>query len=169
MKQTQEHLLSTRYEAGGWWCKKFYFGRGPETEFSNPLPTLNALELFRRTKFIEEAELDDAVEFLLHHWETKAPIGPCHYGIGTLFMQVEYPFRGYDLFYYLYVLSFYEKARQDVRFKEAFEALKEKTKDGQIIVERVVPKLRKLNFCKKDQTSDLATERYQEILDNLAI
>lgn len=169
MKQTQEHLLSTRYEDGGWWCKKFYFGRGPETEFSNPLPTLNALELFRRTKFIEEAELDDAVEFLLHHWETKAPIGPCHYGIGTLFMQVEYPFRGYDLFYYLYVLSFYEKARQDVRFKEAFEALKEKTKEGQIIVERVVPKLRKLSFCKKDQASDLATERYQEILNNLAI
>lgn len=168
MKQTMEHLLATRYEDGGWWCKKFYFGKGPETEFSNPLPTLNALELFRRTNFVEESELDEAVEFLLNHWETKLPIGPCHYGIGTLFMQVEYPFRGYDLFYYLYVLSFYEKARNDPRFMEAFGALKEKTVEDKIIVERVVPKLRKLSFCKKDQVSDLATDRYQEIVANLA-
>lgn len=112
--------------------------------------------------------MDEAVEFLLGHWESKLPLGPCHYGIGTLFMQVEYPFRGYDLFYYLYVLSFYKKARNDSRFKEAFEVLKEKTVEDQIVVERVVPKLRKLNFCKKNQVSDVATERYQEILSNLA-
>ena len=121
MKQTLKHLLTTRYEDGGWWCKKFYFGKGP-----------------------------------------------CHYGIGTLFMQVEYPFRGYNLFYYLYVLSFYKKARNDQRFKEAFKVLQEKTVADQIVVERVVPKLRKLNFCKKDQVSLLATERYQEILTNIA-
>lgn len=168
MKQTLEHLLATRHEDGGWWCKKFYFGKGPETEVSNPLPTLNALELLRQKSFVEESVLDDAVEFLLRHWETKTPIGPCHYGIGSLFMQVEYPFRGYGLFYYLYVLSFYQKARQDSRFKEAFAALQEKTIDEQIVVERVVPKLRKLTFCQKDQVSVLATKRYQEILANLA-
>ena len=168
MKQTLKHLLTTRYKDGGWWCKKFYFGKGPETEFSNPLPTLNALELFRRINFVEETELDGAVDFLLSHWETKLPLGPCHYGIGTLFMQVEYPFRGYNLFYYLYVLSFYKKARNDQRFKEAFKVLQEKTVADQIVVERVVPKLRKLNFCKKDQVSQLATERYQEILTNIA-
>lgn len=50
------------------------------------------------------------MEFLLEHWRIKRPIGPCHYGIGTLFMQVEYPFRNYNLFQYLYVLSFYERA-----------------------------------------------------------
>ncbi|MDT2737774.1 prenyltransferase [Enterococcus pseudoavium] len=169
MKQTVEHLLATRYKDGGWWCKKFFFGKGAETEFSNPLPTLNALELFRRTTFVEEAELDDAVEFLLNHWETKLPLGPCHYGIGTLFMQVEYPFRGYGLFYYLYVLSFYEKARNDPRFQEAFMALKEKIVADQIVVERVVPKLRKLSFCRKNQPSELATQKYQEILTNLAL
>lgn len=167
IRQTLEHLLATRYQDGGWWCKKFYFGKGPETEFSNPLPTLNALELFRHIDSVNEAELDEAVEFLLRHWETKLPIGPCHYGIGTLFMQVEYPFRGYNLFYYLYVLSFYQKARNDPRFQEALGALQEKLVDGQIVVERVVPKLRKLSFCKKDQPSDLATKRYQEILVNL--
>lgn len=36
-----------------------------------------------------------------------------------------------------------------------------------IRVERVVPKLRKLSFCKKDQLSEQATIKYREILDNL--
>lgn len=45
-------------------------------------------------------------------------------------MQVEYPFRGYNLFYYLYVLSFYEQARKDARFMEAFGLFKDKTVDG---------------------------------------
>ena len=46
----------------------------------------------------------------------RRPISPCHYGIGSRFMQVEYPMRGYGLFYYVYVLSFYERARGDKRF-----------------------------------------------------
>lgn len=132
------------------------------------MPTLNALELFRRINFVEETELDDAVAFLLSHWETKLSLGPCHYGNGTLFMQVEYPFRGYNLFYYLYVLFFYQKAREDQQFKGTVKVLQEKTVVDQIVVERVVPKLRKLNFCKKDQISLVATECYQEILANVA-
>lgn len=56
----------------------------------------------------------------------------------------------------------------DGRFLEAFEALKSKTVDGQIIVERVVPKLASLTFCAKGKPSALATKRYNEILVNLA-
>ena len=82
-------------------------------------------------------------------------------------MQVEYPFRNYNLFYYVYVLSFYQRARNDKRFLEAFEMLKSKTIEGQIIVERVVPKLSDFIFCKKNQPSELATRRYQEILTNI--
>jgi hypothetical protein len=47
----------------------------------------------------------------LQHWVVKRPLGPCHFGIGTLFMQVEYPFLRYNLFSYVYVLSFYERAK----------------------------------------------------------
>ena len=94
-------------------------------------------------------------------------MGPCHYGIGTLFMQVEFPFRNYNLFVYVYVLSFYDKAKKDARFLEALDVLKSKTVDGQIVVERVVPKLENLTFCKKGYPSTLATSRYNEILDNL--
>ena len=112
--------------------------------------------------------LDRAGEFLLDHWTIRKPIGPCHYGIGTLFMQVEYPFRNYNLFEYVYVLSFYERARKDARFLEAFHELEKKTVDGQIVVERVVPKLAKLAFCKKGEPSELATRRFGEIQENLA-
>lgn len=84
-------------------------------------------------------------------------------------MQVEYPMRNYNLFEYVYVLSFYNYARRDRRFLEALETLKSKTVDGQIVVERVVPKLAKLSFCKKGATSELATKRYQEILENIRV
>ncbi len=165
MKRTFAHLLETQEPDGGWRCKKFYFGRGPETECSNPHPTLVALDAFRyRQAYLEEAALNKAVEFLLAHWEIRKPIGPCHYGIGTLFMQVEYPFRNYNLFQYVYVLSHYPSACQDPRFREAFETLRAKTVEGQIVVERVVPKLAGLNFCRKGQPSALATGRYREIL-----
>jgi hypothetical protein len=63
--------------------------------------------------------LDRAVDLLLEHWTTRAPLGPCHYGIGTLFLQVEYPFRTYNLFFWVYVLSFSPRARADPRFAEA--------------------------------------------------
>ena len=82
-------------------------------------------------------------------------------------MQVEYLFRGYNLFLYVYILSFYNRAKRDKRFLEALEALESKLVDGQIVAERVVPKLAKLGFCKKGQPSELATRRYHEILENL--
>lgn len=168
LEKTFRQLLDTQEEDGGWRCRKFSFGRGPETEASNPLPTLMALDAFRfREDFREEKALEGAVDFLLGHWETRKPLGPCHYGIGTLFMEVEYPFRNYNLFVYVYVLSFYERARKDERFREALQALEGSMAEGQIVVERVVPKLAGFSFCKKGQASERATRRYLEILENL--
>ncbi|MDL2293361.1 prenyltransferase [Ruminococcaceae bacterium OttesenSCG-928-D13] len=167
--KTLAHLMATRHSDGGWRCKKFFFGRGPETECSNPMPTLTALNAFRYAGQSDDPALNSAVEFLLEHWVIRAPIGPCHYGMGTRFMQVEYPFYDYNLFPWVHGLSFYEYAREDKRFLEAFEALKDKLVDGQILVERVVPKLAKLEFCKKGQPSELATRRYREILQNLGM
>lgn len=168
LQKTFRHLLNTQQAAGGWRCNKFSFGRGPETEYSNPHPTLIALDAFRFTGCLnKEPALDRAVDFLLDHWTIRKPIGPCHYGIGTLFMQVEYPFRNYNLFMYVYVLSFYNKAKQDRRYLEALETLESKLVNGQVVVERVVPKLAGLSFCKKGHASELATLRYHEILNNL--
>lgn len=167
MQKTFKHLLDTQYSDGGWRCNKFSFGRGPETQYSNPFPTLTILNAFRFSKYLNrEPALDKAVDFLLEHWTIRKPIGPCHYGMGTLFMQVEYPFRNYNLFVYVYVLSFYNRAKEDKRFLEALKALESKLLDGQIAVERIVPKLAKLSFCKKGKPSALATLRYHEILKN---
>lgn len=168
IQKTFEHLLETRHNDGGWRCKKFYFGHGEETEFSNPLPTLMALKAFSHCEAPgNEPSLNTAVEFLLDHWTTKKPLGPCHYGIGKLFMQVEYPTSNYNIFNYVYTLSFYDRAKEDKRFIEAFELLKSRTQDGQIVIERVLPKLAKMSFCKKGSPSELATRLYNEILKNI--
>ena len=168
IQTTFRHLLDIPWEDGGWRCNKFSYGRGPETAHSNPLPTLNILDAFRHSAYLNnESRLDRAVEFLLAHWTIKKPIGPCQYGMGSRFMQVEYPLWGYSLFQYVYILSFYASAKNDARFLEALNALQSKLVDGMIIVERNVPKLAKLSFCKKGQPSELATKRYHEILANL--
>ena len=79
LQATLTHLLDTQYEDGGWRCNKFFFGHGPETEASNPGPTLTALDAFRYTPLLnKDARLDRVVEFLLAHWVTRAPLGPCH-------------------------------------------------------------------------------------------
>lgn len=167
LQTTFDHLLATRHTDGGWRCNKFSFGRGPETTFSNPGPTLTALDAFRFTAYPDGGLLDGAVEFLLSHWTTRQPLGPCHYGIGTLFMQIAYPFSTYNLFFYVYVLSFYNTAKRDARFLEALAALQVKLRDGQIVVERPNPRLASFALCKKGEQRALATARYRELLRNI--
>lgn len=166
---TFAYFLDTQQPDGGWKCNKYSFGRGPETEYSTPYTTLLVLDAFRyRPQSAQAAEkLSHAVNFLLAHWEIRTPISPCHYGIGSRFLQVEYPFRGYNLFYYVYVLSFYASAREDARFLAALAELEKKTVDGQIVVERVAPRLASLAFCRKGQRSELGTRRYEEIMQNM--
>jgi hypothetical protein len=168
LQKTFEYLFAIQHSDGGWRCNKFSFGKGPETEFSNPGPTLTALNAFRFTNYLnQEPALDSAVAFLLNHWTTRLPLGPCHYGIGTLFMQTEYPFATYNLFAYVYVLSFYNSAKKDARFVDALNVLRSKLSDGKVVVERVNKKLAGLSFCEKGKPSELATRRYHEILKNL--
>lgn len=168
LKRTFRYLLDSQHSDGGWRCKKFSYGRGPETEYSNPGPTLEALDSFRFSDFLNrDTRLDRAVEFLLYHWEVKVPLGPCHFGIGTLFNKVEYPFLRYNLFYYVYVLSFYDRAKTDPRFIEALSVLESKLTDGKIVIENCNRRLRELEFCRVGIPSDPATFRYLEIKSNL--
>lgn len=168
IRKTMTYFLNTQEEDGGWKCKKYSFGRGEETIYSTPMTTLTVLDIFHDTQYCNTSPaLDHAVEFLLQHWVIRKPISPCHYGIGTLFLQIEYPFRGYNIFYYVYVLSYYSYARKDSRFLQALDIITSKlTADG-LIVERCVSKLAKLSFCRKGQASELATKRYQEILERM--
>jgi hypothetical protein len=169
VQRTLAYLLDNPHEDGGWRCNKFAFGKGSETEFSNPGVTLFVLDAFRFTDHMNANPiLDRAVETLLDHWTIRRPIGPCQFGIGTLFMQVEYPFLRYNLFSYVYVLSFYERARDDKRFQEAFDSLSSKLDaDGRLIVERPNRKLEKIEAFAKGKGSEPATRRYREVIGNL--
>ncbi len=83
-------------------------------------------------------------------------------------MQVEYPFLRYNLFYYVYVLSFYRRAKRDSRYLEALQVLRSKLDGrGRVIVERPHRKLADLSLCAKGRPSELATRRYREIVRNL--
>jgi hypothetical protein len=169
VQKTLHHLLEIQNADGGWRCMKFSYGKGEETNYSNPFPTLIALNIFRFTSnHNNNPALEKAIDFLLEHWIIRKPIGPCHYGIGSLFMEIEYPFRTYNLFSYVYILSFYKHARIDPRFIEAFKTLESKLCDHQVVVERVVPKMAKLSFCAKGEPSELATRRYNEICINIS-
>ena len=165
---TWDYLLQTQYTDGGWRCNKFSYGRGPETEYSNPGPTLAALDAFRFTKYLNQNEaLDNAVAFLLNHWIIRKPIGPCHYGIGSRFLQITYPFASYNLFPYVYILSYYHRAKTDPRFLEALSMLQAKLVNGNIVIERQNPGLKSLSYCKQGEVCSLGTIRYQEILQNM--
>jgi len=167
--RTFEHLLATQFADSGWRCNKFSYGHGPETEFSNPGPTLIALDAFRFTDLANNcAALDGAVEFLLDHWVSRAPLGPCHYGIGSLFLQVSYPLADYHLFSWVQVLSHYQRAREDPRFAEAVAALDAQLVDGQVVPGRVSRAFAGLQFCRKGEPSLLATQRYSELRARLS-
>jgi len=169
LEGTLAHLLETQHDDGGWRCKKFSYGRGAETGFSNPGVTLSVLDVFRFTQHLNKNPcLDRAVESLLDHWVVRRPMGPCHFGIGTLFMQVEYPFLRYNLFSYVYVLSFYDHAKDDHRYLEAARLLESKLDArGRVVVERPNRKLADLSLCAAGRPSEMATARYREIVKNL--
>ena len=169
LQQTLAHLLETQHDDGGWRCRKFSYGRGPETEFSNPGVTLFVLDVFRFTDHLNaNPALDRAVDSLLHHWVVRRPMGPCHFGIGTLFMQVEFPFLRYNLFSYVYILSFYNRARDDPRYLEALRVLESKLDArGRVVVERPNRRLADLSFCAAGRPSALATARYREVVKRL--
>jgi hypothetical protein len=93
--------MDSAHESGGWRCNFTKFGRGPETMCANPGATLYVLDALRHLDKHRrrDAVVNAAVESLLDHWESRKPTGPCHWGIGSRFMRVEYPFLRYNLFF----------------------------------------------------------------------
>ena len=168
LEATYSYFLKTQQVDGGWRCNASKFGNGPETKYSNPGPTLTILDVFRFTKLINKNDqIDNAVEFLLRHWETKIPLGPCHYGIGTLFMKIEFPMVRYNILHYVHTLSFYDKAKKDPRFLAALATITDKLINGKVIVESTNRKLYNYAFCKVHEPNEIATSYYHQIVDNL--
>jgi len=171
VRRCLDYLLSAAHSDGGWRCTFSRFGKGPETACASPGATLYALDALRFLPPSPERSeaTDEAVDFLLTHWTTRGRIGPCHHGMGDRFFQVEYPFIRYNLFYYVYVLSFYERSLVDPRFTAALSVLRSRLNvELEIVVEQPHRRLRRLSFCAPGRPSQLATARYHEILENVA-
>ncbi len=165
---TIKNLLEKQHKDGGWRCAAVKMGRKPEWDASNPATTLEALDVFRFTgQFQENTVLEKAVSFLLDHHDYRLPLGPCAFGQGSLFHKTEFPFFRYNLFYYVYVLSFYRSARDDSRFLEAFEKLKLKIVSDELVIENPNRGLKELSFGKKGESNPLANRRYLEIIKNM--
>lgn len=166
---TFEHLLATGAPDGGWRCSVLKFGAGPDTDLSNPGVTLGVLDAMRfRRALLTDAAVERAVDTLLAHWRLKRPLGPCRFGIGSRFMRPEYPFLRYNLFNYVFVLSFYPRARESAAFAEALAALEATLLDGETVIGYTKPGLKMLEFCREGMPSPRATRRYREIRRNLA-
>ena len=77
VQTTLRYFLDTPWDDGGWRCNKFSYGRGPETEHSNPLPTLNVLDAFRHSAYLNnEPKLDKALEFYNKSLEIRRTVFP---------------------------------------------------------------------------------------------
>lgn len=171
VQRTFQYFLESTFDDGGWRCNFSRFGKGPETQKSNPGATLNVLDALRHdSRSLQgNATVDGAVETLLQHWVDRVPTGPCHWGIGKRFMQVEFPFLRYNLFYYVYVLSHFAVARGDERFQQALAELQSKVNPaGQLQLQSRHRLLGKLNFCSTQKPTAAANRRFQEILDATA-
>ena len=170
-QRTVEYFLAGAHESGGWRCTFSRFGKGPETEFANPGATLVVLDTLRYAEELRSGHpvVDEAVESLLRHWVTREPLGPCHWGIGSKFMKTEYPFLRYNLFFFVYTLSFFTRAQSDPRFLEALAELESKVDDeGALVVEQPHRMLGRLEFCSRGKPSLHATRRLAEVRANLA-
>ncbi|MDZ7577438.1 MAG: prenyltransferase/squalene oxidase repeat-containing protein [Candidatus Nanopelagicales bacterium] len=153
-------LVSGQWNDGGWRCPTAKLGKSAASDASNPGTTLFALDALRFRPDLRRSDVTGpAVEALLSHWETRAPRGPCEFGIGTRFRRIEYPFVHYNLFYYVLVLSYYEAARADARFAAAYQGLSEHVDDrGRLIVANPHRSWRQHDFARANQPSWLVDE-----------
>jgi hypothetical protein len=163
-----EYFLNSQQSDGGWRCATVKIGKSPETDASNPGTTLYILDAFRYRKNSKSdlLKLNRGVGFLLDHWVTRKPLGPCGFGIGTTFMKTEYPFYRYTIFYYVYVLSFYQSARNDKRFKEVFGVLKRNETPTGLKIEKPHKNWKPLLF-NNSYECELSNRKYSEIKNNI--
>ena len=168
LEKSYQLLLHLQSSDGGWRCNTVKLGKSRSTDASNPGTTLYVLDAFRfrKTSPKEKKALNRAVDFLLKHWETRKPLGPCEFGIGNRFFQTEFPFFRYNIFYYTHVLSFYGHAIGDQRYQAAVKKLAAKISDGNIILENPHRAWRSYDFAKNDKPSKLANRYWREIVKN---
>jgi len=168
-EKSYQQLLESQWSDGGWRCNTVKIGKTAQSDASNPSTTLYVLDAFRfRNNSVKDnRQLEKGVDFLLQHWVSRKPNGPCNFGIGSRFLQIEYPFLRYNIFYFVYVLSFYANACKDHRFLEAYEHLANKTVNNELFPENPHSAWKEFDFATKQKVSVLGTKRWLEIISNI--
>ena len=115
--------LSGIVDENGWRCKndtrlrKF---KGPGKR-EHPCPIANVYAL-KALSLVPDHDASPAagygVEMLLSHWEQRKQVKYFLFGMGTDFSKLKYPYIWYDILHVVDVISRYESARSDPRFRE---------------------------------------------------
>ena len=127
----------------GWPCvvsEKLGKWRGPgKKDDPCPFATLAMLKLLAEVPDLNGSPASHAgVESVLHLWETSQTNHPYIFYMGDDFRKLKAPFIWYDLLHVLEVLSKFDWAKEDSRFKNMVNVLKGKMdEDGKFTVESV--------------------------------
>jgi len=166
-------LFRTQRLDGGWYCTKNALKGGPKERLDScPNSVLNVLWTFMTIPELRSrGELAPAMEFLLHHWETKSPIPNVdrgRYGIGSRFKWIRYPLFEYHLLKYVYILSHYDHALRDERFREAADLLLSKQDNqGRWIIDKPYKGWEDFEFGQKGKPSRWATLNALRVLKRM--
>lgn len=172
--QTAIEYLENRVRENGWPCTvspelgKF---RGPGRK-DDPCPygTLVMLKvLAHMPEFRDSKSAKFGVEALLSLWDESKDKHPYMFFMGTDFRKLKAPLFWYDILHVLDVLSHFEWARKDKRFKQMLKIVETKADgDGRYIPESVWTAWRDWDFSQKKVASKGLTFFVQRILKRVS-
>jgi hypothetical protein len=168
--KTAIEYLNSLIRENGWPCAvspelgKF---RGPGRK-ADPCPyaTLVMLKVLAHVpELIESNSAQIGVEALLSLWEDSADQHPYMFFMGTDFRKLKAPLFWYDILHVLDVLSYFEWARKDKRFRQMLNLVESKAdQDGRYIPESIWTAWRGWDFSQKKIPSMGLTFFVQRIL-----
>jgi len=168
--QTAVEYLNSLVRDNGWPCAvspelgKF---RGPgRKEDPCPYATLVMLNVMAHVPELRESKSAKiGVESMLSLWDESQDKHPYMFFMGTDFRKLKAPLFWYDILHVLDVLSHFEWARKDSRFKQMLEVMKSKANpDGQFVPESIWTAWKDWDYSQKKVPSRGLTFFVQRIL-----
>lgn len=167
------HLLSIQRKDGGWLHGLNTLPGGTKENLAScPHATLHALWAMSMDDELRGSRAANrALEFVLHHWETKLPIPDqpgMGFGIGSRFANLKYPLLGYHILAYASILAHYHRACKDKRLKDVSRTiLAKRGNDGLFKAESFIKAFSDFEFGRKNQPSKWITLHALTVIKNV--
>jgi hypothetical protein len=131
-----------------------------------PFATLAMLKVISRVPELQEGESAKiGVETLLTLWDESKERHPYMFFMGTDFRKLKAPMFWYDILHVLDILSQFEWARKDERFKDMLGVVESKADgDGRFVPESIWTVWKDWDFCQKKVPSRGLTFFVEQIL-----